>query len=123
MQTPSERSLIELRDQIRDFVRERDWNQFHTPKNLAIGLSVEAAELLELFLWTPDDTTSAQQFASIERLKEEIGDVLIYVVNLADRCDLDPIACALEKLETNKAKYPAHKVRGSARKYNDYPSP
>ncbi len=123
MQTPSEQSLLELRHRIRQFARERDWEQFHTPKNLAMGLAVEAGELLELFLWGGDDLTSLQHSDKKGRLQEEIGDVLIYLVNLADKYDLDPVACAFEKLETNRAKYPASVVRGSPRKYNEYPPP
>jgi len=118
---PSEPSLDELRERIRQFVRERDWDQFHTPKNLAIGLGVEAAELLEIFLWTEDVPSAPLSPEKMRRLEEELGDVLIYLVNLSDKYDLDPVACAFKKLELNKAKYPAAAVRGSARKYDEYP--
>ena len=118
---PSEGSLHELRNRIQQFVQERDWEQFHTPKNLAMGLVVEAAELLEIFLWTQEGAGSALNPDKMRRLEEEIGDVLIYLVNLSDKYELDPVACAFQKLESNNAKYPAAVVRGSARKYNEYP--
>lgn len=112
--------LIVLRDQIREFVEERNWNQFHTPKNLATALSVEAAELLEPFQWlktgNPDELGERKHFA----VRQEMADVLIYLIRLADELDIDLVAAAEEKIAHNRTKYPADKVRGHARKYSDY---
>ncbi len=113
-------SLNSLRDQIRAFVAERDWDQFHTPKNLATALSVEAAELLEPFQWL--NTGAPAELDDRKRLavRQEMADVLIYLIRLADKLDVDLIAAAEEKLAHNQAKYPAGKVRGDARKYSEY---
>ena len=109
-----------LREAIRDFARERDWEQYHSPKNLAIGLTIEAAELLELFLWRPEAESGRLSPAELGRLQEEIGDVMIHLVNLADKFRLDPLECAHEKLDLNRRKYPADIVRGSPKKYSEY---
>ena len=113
-------TMDSLRDEIRQFAQERDWDQFHNPKNLAIGVNVESSELLELFQWIPDSQSGNLDSSVLEKLKDEIGDVLIYLVNLADKLDLDPLACANSKLEKNRVKYPASQVHGSARKYTEY---
>lgn len=115
-------SLEQLRDHIRQFVHERDWEQFHSPKNLAVSVMVEAAELLELFQWQDEDasrTLTAEQRAHLE---QEIGDVLIYLIQLADQFGLDPIQCAWDKMTLNGAHYPAEQARGSAQKYTAYQS-
>jgi dCTP diphosphatase len=109
-----------LRQEVRDFVNERDWSQYHSPKNLAMGLTIEASELMELFLWKSEEQSRELTITELSRLQEEIGDVMIYLLNLADKFGLDPVECALSKLEKNREKYPAHQVRGSARKYTEY---
>jgi NTP pyrophosphatase (non-canonical NTP hydrolase) len=103
------KELIEFRD-------ERDWEQFHNSKDLALGISIEAAELNELFLWK-----SKEQVAEIneERLKEELADVLNYCFLLAKKHNLSPIDIVREKLEKNRQKYPIHKAKGTAKKYNE----
>lgn len=112
--------LVTLRDALRAFAAERDWDQFHTPRNLAVALSVEAGELLEQFQWM-DEAASAQLPADKrQRIGEELADVLLYVVRLADQLDLDLAAVARRKLQINAQKYPADKVRGSSRKYDEY---
>jgi NTP pyrophosphatase (non-canonical NTP hydrolase) len=111
--------LIELRDRFREFAAERDWEQFHTPKNLATALSVEASELLEPFQWL----VSGQEALDADKLKSirhEMADVLAYLVMLADKLDVDLFQAALEKIEINRAKYPVGKVRGDSRKYSEY---
>lgn len=85
-----------------------------------MGLSVEAGELMELFLWMSDEESKNLNQAKFNQLKEEIGDVMIYLINIADKFGLDPIECAKEKIEINKKKYPSHIVKGSAKKYNEY---
>ena len=118
MTTPN--YLNDLQQRLRAFAAERDWEQFHTPKNLACALSVEASELLELFQWLTD--TQAQrmpndpQFA--EHLGEEVADVLLYLLRLADVCGLDLPAVVERKLKLNAEKYPVALARGHARKYD-----
>jgi NTP pyrophosphatase (non-canonical NTP hydrolase) len=112
-------TLIELRDLVREFVDERDWDQFHTPKNLAVSLCVEAAELLEPFQWLPTGALSELSQAKREHVRHEIADVLVYLLRLADKLDVDLAAALREKLALNRAKYPAELVRGSALKYDD----
>lgn len=109
-----------VRERLRLFVAARDWQQFHSPRNLAAGLSIEAAEVLELFLWLSDADSQRLDETKLLRLKEEIGDVQLYLLNLADQFGLDPLECALEKLKENEQKYPADLVRGSAKKYDEY---
>ena len=112
--------IEDLANELREFAAERDWEQFHTPKNIAMALSVECSELLEIFQWlTPEESTnlSSKQMARVE---EEVGDVANYLIRLCDLLDLDLVECAIKKIEINRAKYPAEKVRGSSRKYTDY---
>ena len=111
--------LLALRDALRRFAAERDWGQFHSPKNLAVALSVEAAELLEHFQWLTDEQSAALSPETRLRVSEEVADVLLYLIRLADRLDLDVIACATEKLRRNAEKYPIEKARGNAKKYTD----
>ncbi len=94
---------------LREFVAERDWEQFHTPENLAKSISIEAAELLECFQWGDADIASA---------KDELADVLTYCLMLADRLDLDPDTIVIEKLAKTRTKYPAEKARGRSVKYD-----
>ena len=108
-----------LREQLRNFARERDWEQFHSPKNLAMALTVEAAELLEVFQWLTEEQSRGLEPAARARADEEIADVLLYLVRLADQLGIDPIAAARRKLEKNARKYPADKARGNARKYDE----
>ena len=104
------RAILEFRDQ-------RDWQQFHSPKNLAISLSLEAAEILEHFQWTPPGAEIAP--AKLLELEKEIGDVLIYLLLLASELQVDPVAAAVNKLEENREKYPVEKARGNATKYTE----
>jgi len=114
----SEESLGDLRKHIAAFRDERDWAQFHSPKNLAMAIAVEAAELLEIYLWRPDSEGHTDE--DRERTKEEIADVLILLLSLADRLDIDLAAAVGEKLARNARKYPSELVRGSAKKYTEY---
>lgn len=113
-------NLHSLRDELRAFAAERDWDQFHTPKNLASALSVEAAELLEPFQWLKTGEPAELDDKKRAAIRHELADVLIYLVRLADKLDVDLMAAAAEKLAHNRAKYPAEKVRGDSRKYSDY---
>lgn len=99
---------------LRAFRDARDWGQFHDPKNLAVALSVEAAELNEVFLWM---TTEASAEADLGRVKEELADVLAYALLLADTFKLDPEEIVLQKIRKNEEKYPVEKSRGKSTKY------
>lgn len=120
MSTP-QGELSRIRDEVRVFVNERDWDQFHTPKNLSAALTVEAAELLEHFQWLRTGDANELGERKLEQVRHEMADVLVYLIRLADKLDVDLHAAVLEKMVLNRAKYPADKVRGDARKYTDYP--
>ena len=112
--------MIELRDRLRAFCAERDWDQFHSPKNLASALSVEAAELLEHFQWLTEEESKRLPPAKVAAVRDELADVLIYLVRLADKLEVDLLAAAADKIAKNAVKYPADQVRGSMKKYSDY---
>lgn len=112
--------LARLRELVRVFVDERDWDQFHTPKNLSSALSVEAAELLEHFQWLQTGQAEELGADKLVQVRHEMADVLVYLVRLADKLDVDLMAAVQEKMVLNRAKYPADKVRGDARKYHEY---
>lgn len=113
--------LDTIRTLARAFVEERDWGQFHTPKNLSSALSVEAAELLEHFQWLKTGAHEELGAEKLVQVRHEMADVLVYLVLLADQLDVDLGAAVQEKMVLNRAKYPADKVRGDARKYHEYP--
>jgi len=109
-------TLLQLRDALREFAAARDWDQFHSPRNLAAALAVEAAELLEPFQWLDDEQSRnlpAQTRAAVE---EELADVLLYLVRLADKLEVDLVRAAERKIACNAAKYPVETSRGSSRK-------
>ncbi len=112
--------LAALRRRLRDFARERDWEQFHTPKNLAMALIVEAAELLEHFQWLTPEQSGRLDRARRQAVEEELADVLIYLVRLADRLGVDLLAAAGRKMAANAEKYPAARARGRADKVHRY---
>lgn len=114
------RDLEELKARMRAFVAERDWERFHSPKNLAMALSVEASELLELFQWLTEEESGSLDDAGRRRVAEELADVLWFLVRLSDRLDIDLLQAAELKLAENAKKYPAAKVRGQSKKYTDY---
>ena len=115
---PRPADLILLRDKLRAFAEERDWEQFHSPKNLSMALMVEVAELMEHFQWLTEAQTASLSAEVKPAVTEELADILLYLVRLSDRLDVDLLEAALRKLEKNAAKYPADQVRGSAKKYN-----
>jgi dCTP diphosphatase len=112
-------SLKSLRDALRRFAAERDWDQFHSPKNLAMALSVEAAELMEHFQWLSEAESQNLPPEKVEQVRHEIADVLLYLVRLADKLNVDLVAASREKLELNAQKYPVEKSRGSSKKYSE----
>ena len=114
--------IIELQERVIEFRDERDWAQYHNPKDLAISLSLEAAELLEIFQWKDAEEVEAVKSSagSRERIKEELGDILIYALNMCDSVGLDPTDVILSKLKINEEKYPVEKAKGSAKKYTKF---
>jgi NTP pyrophosphatase (non-canonical NTP hydrolase) len=114
--TPEDRSLDDLMVDIRQFVEDRDWGVFHRPTALAISAAIETGELLELFQWRSDAEveTSLQSDKYLQALSDEIADVLIYLLRLADVVGINPTEAVLNKMKENRAKYPAKEWRGRA---------
>jgi len=113
-------SLADLAEAVRHFGRERDWHLYHTPKNLTAALIVEAAELLEPFQWlTPEESLRLPE-KKREQVRQEMADVLIYLVSLANLLEVDLLQAAEDKLAINAAKYPVEKARGNAAKYTEF---
>ena len=102
--------MKELTEKIRKFNEERDWDQFHSPENLAKSISIEAGELLECFQWNND--------YNLDDVKEELADVMNYCIQMADRLGIDPKQIILDKMEKNAKKYPIEKSKGVSTKYN-----
>lgn len=111
--------LKRLHKTIEDFARARDWGQFHTPKNLAIGVAVEAAEILELFHWLTPEESKRLSARDRARLADELADVYTYLIKLAGAYDIDLVAAAERKMKKNARKYPVAKSRGLAKKYSE----
>jgi NTP pyrophosphatase (non-canonical NTP hydrolase) len=112
--------LAALQRQLGEFAAARDWDQFHSPKNLAMALSVEVSELVEEFQWLTEEESRALDAGRRARVRLELADVFIYLLRMADKLDIDVLAAARDKIVENERKYPADRVRGSARKYTDY---
>ena len=112
--------MNDLRGYIKAFIEERDWEQFHSPKNLAMALSVEVAEIVEHFQWLTEEQSRNLPPEKLAEIREEIGDVMIYLVELADKLGVDPVEAAKAKVEINRRKYPAELVKGKASKYTEY---
>jgi NTP pyrophosphatase (non-canonical NTP hydrolase) len=112
-------TLADLRNRVAKFNQERDWAQFHNPRNLAMAVSVEASELLELFLWSADDGPQPPVEARGPRVAQEMADVAICLLGLADRMNIDLSAAILDKLELNAAKYPVEKAKGRMEKSDE----
>jgi NTP pyrophosphatase (non-canonical NTP hydrolase) len=112
-------TLSSLRSSLRAFAAERDWDQFHSPKNLATALSVEAAELLEHFQWLTEAQSAQLSPEKLIEVKHELADVLIYLIRLADKLDVDLLTAAEEKIALNAQKYPVEKAKGKMKKYTE----
>lgn len=111
--------LLSLREEVRRFALARDWDQFHSPKNLAAALAVEAAELLEPFQWLTEEQSRTLSPDITEAVRMEMADVLIYLIRLADKLDVDLLQAARDKITANALKYPTDRAKGSARKYTE----
>ena len=113
---PTELETIKLR--LREFARERDWDQFHSPKNFSMALIVECAELVEHFQWLTDEQSKNLPADTLEEVSLEMADIMIYLIRLADKLDVDLLDAVDKKIELNAIKYPVEKSRGIAKKYN-----
>ena len=111
-----------LKKILADFAKARDWEKFHNPKNLAMAIAGEAGELVELFQWLTAEEAShiKNQEDAKERVSHELADILLYVIRLADQLDINLNTALLNKININNEKYPAEKVKGSAKKYHEY---
>ncbi len=118
--SPPESVIDELQARLKAFAEERDWEQFHAPKNLVMALSVEAAELVEHFQWLTAEQSERLPHDTRREVGHEMADVFIYLLRLAERLDIDLLAAVEEKIRLNAEKYPADRVRGSAKKYTTY---
>jgi NTP pyrophosphatase (non-canonical NTP hydrolase) len=120
MTVPTIDSLDALRLRVREFAAARAWDRYHTPKNLAMALSVEAAELVEPFQWLTPEESGSLDPDKLEAVRQEIADVLIYLTRLADVLEIDPLQAAADKLELNARRYPVEKAHGNALKYDEF---
>jgi dCTP diphosphatase len=109
-----------IRKQVRQFVVERDWDQFHSPKNLSMALIVEAAEMVEHFQWLTEAQSCELAPEKLAEVELELADIQIYLISLAQKLQLDLVAAVDKKLVLNAQKYPVDQVRGSSKKYNEY---
>lgn len=114
------KTLNDIQLELRKFADERDWDQFHSPKNLVMALSVEVSELLEHFQWLSEDQSRCLDEKTTSVVREEIADVQIYLIRIADKLGIDIFEAVEQKIEKNHKKYPADKVRGSSKKNTAY---
>jgi len=112
--------LDDITQRLRQFAKDRDWDQFHSPKNLTMALSVEVAELAEHFQWLTEEQSKNLDDKTLAEVSDEIADVQAYLIRLADKLGVDILKAVDAKIEKNEEKYPADKVRGSAKKYTEY---
>lgn len=112
--------LEAIRHRLRQFTAERDWGRYHSPKNLAMALIAEAAEVVEHFQWLTEAESAALPAEKRAEVEDELADVLLYLVSLADKLDVDLAKAAIAKIARNEVRYPSVKVRGSAKKYTEY---
>ncbi len=120
MIVPTKDSLEQLRQRLAEFAAVRDWDQFHSPKNLSMALIAEAAELVEHFQWLTEAASRDLETAKLAEVRLELADILIYLIRIADKLDLDLIQAAHDKIALNDSRYPADKVRGDARRASEY---
>jgi NTP pyrophosphatase (non-canonical NTP hydrolase) len=111
--------IKELTEELRQFAKDRDWEQFHSPKNLSMALSVEAGELVEKFQWLTEQQSFELSSEKQQEVQEEIADIFIYLVRISDQLNVDLIKASFDKLKKNAEKYPVEKAKGKAKKYNE----
>jgi len=112
--------MEDLIKKIRTFADERDWEQFHSPKNLSMALAVEIGEILEHFQWLTEEQSRNLDPKTLTKVREEIGDIQIYLTRLADQLGFSPLNAAHDKIKKNSRKYPVEKAKGSAKKYTEF---
>ncbi|NIP19173.1 MAG: nucleotide pyrophosphohydrolase [Xanthomonadales bacterium] len=112
--------LRQIQQRMNEFVAERDWEQFHSPKNLSMALAVEAGELMEHFQWMTEEDSARLPADKLAEVEFELADILLYLVRIAEQTGIDLLGAVNKKMELNEKKYPAHVVRGSSRKYTEY---
>lgn len=114
-------SILDVREKVANFVEERDWEKFHTPKNLSMSIAIEAAELMEIFQWMKDDEANdiLANPSTLQRIREELADILIYSISLSNTLKLDISEAISEKLGKNSQKYPIQKAKGLSKKYTE----
>jgi len=113
-------NIKEIQKKLRKFAKERDWEQFHSPKNLAMALSGEVGELAEIFQWLSEDQSNKENIndEDLLKVKEEGADILLYIIRLSDKLDIDLDQAVMDKLKINESKYPIELSKGNATKYN-----
>ena len=116
----SNHDIDEIRAKLAQFAKDRDWDQFHSPKNLSMALSVEVSELMEHFQWLTEQQSKELNGEVIEVISQEIADVQIYLLMLAEKLNINIFDSVVDKIEKNEAKYPAEKVKGKSQKYSHY---
>lgn len=112
--------IEEFQKRLQVFADERDWNQFHSPKNLSMALIAEAAELIEHFQWLSEEESMSLPAEKLAEVSEELADIFLYLLRISDRLGVDLTAAAKDKMVKNAEKYPANRVKGSAKKYTEY---
>ena len=110
----------QLERRLEEFARDREWEQFHSSKNLSMALMVEAAELMEHFQWLTQEQSNNLPPETLVKVEHELADILIYLTRMASKLNVDLLAAAIKKMDLNEMKYPADKARGSAKKYTEY---
>ncbi len=115
-------SLENLRRQLAEFAQRRDWDQFHSPKNLSMALIAEAAELVEHFQWLSEEQSRQLGPEKLNEVAMELADILIFLIRTADQLDIDLVQAAIAKIAINERRYPVEKVRGRALRANEYES-
>ena len=113
-------SLENLKIRLREFAKERDWDQFHSPKNLSMALIAEAAELIEHFQWITQEQSGSLPEDKLTKVEHELADILNYLIRISDKLGIDLIEAANKKIDINAVKYPADKVHGSSKKNSEY---
>ncbi len=116
----SDIDLETLKQRIREFADARDWNQFHSPKNLSMALSVEAAEIVEHFQWLTEEQSNNLPQNKRQEVESELADTFIYLIRMADKLDIDLLSATKKKIAVNEEKYPVDKARGNAKKYTEF---
>jgi NTP pyrophosphatase (non-canonical NTP hydrolase) len=116
----AESEFDRIKKQVRQFVVERDWDQFHSPKNLSMALIVEAAEMVEHFQWLTEEQSSNLPPEKLAEVELELADIQVYLISLAEKLKLDLVAAVDKKLVLNAQKYPVDKARGNSKKYTEY---